>query len=109
MDNPAVKPLEFTLARSSTQFETKKKGLLPPSHVMMGHVKTHFDNVEYSDLLFPGPHGPKSITKTAWVVPIASQTASTGTLADGLGSRRGGRRQRRGGRAGRQRARRRRG
>mmetsp|Transcript_9495 Transcript_9495/g.28257 ORF Transcript_9495/g.28257 Transcript_9495/m.28257 type:complete len:118 (+) Transcript_9495:567-920(+) len=117
MDNPAVKPLEFTLARSSTQFETKKKGLLPPSHVMMGkntydvkdYVKTHFDNVEYSDLLFPGPHGPKSITKTAWVVPIASQTASTGTLADGLGSRRGGRRQRRGGRAGRQRARRRRG
>ena len=35
MDNPAVKPLEFTLARSATQFETKKKGLLPPSHVMM--------------------------------------------------------------------------
>ena len=60
------------------------------SHVMMGkntydvkdYVKTHFDNVEYSDLLFPGPHGPKSIIKTAWVVPIASQTASTGTLAD---------------------------
>ena len=81
------------------------------------YVKTHFDNVEYSDLLFPGPHGPKSITKTAWVVPIASQTASTGTLADSPharrdghrgGSRRGGRRQRRGGRAGRQRARRRR-
>ena len=24
MDNPAVKPLEFTLARSATQFETKK-------------------------------------------------------------------------------------
>ena len=126
MDNPAVKPLEFTLARSATQFETKKQGLLPPSHVMMGkntydvkdYVKTHFDNVEYSDLLFPGPHGPKSITKTAWVVPIASQTASTGTLADSPharrdghrgGSRRGGRRQRRGGRARRQRARRRRG
>ena len=92
MDNPVIKPLEFTLARSATQFETKKKGLLPPSHVMMGkntydvkdYVKTHFDNVEYSDLLFPGPHGPKSITKTAWVVPIASQTASTGTLADFL-------------------------
>ena len=92
MDNPAIKPLEFTLVMSATQFETKEKGLLPPSHVMMGkntydvkdYVKTHFDNVEYADLLFPGPHGPKSITKTAWVVPIASQTASTGTLADFL-------------------------
>ena len=48
------------------------------------YVKNQFPNVDYEDLLFPGPHGPKSITKTAWVVPIASQTASTGTLADFL-------------------------
>ena len=36
MDNPAIKPLEFTLVMSATQFETKEKGLLPPSVVMMG-------------------------------------------------------------------------
>ena len=36
MDNPAIKPLEFTLVMSATQFETKEKGLLPPSLVMMG-------------------------------------------------------------------------
>ena len=124
MDNPAVKPLEFTLARSATQFETKKKGLLPPSLVMMGkntydvkdYVKNKFPNVDYVEG-FPGPDGPKSSIKTAWVLPIAAQTASTGTLADSPharrdghrgGSRRGGRRQRRGGQARRQRARRRR-
>ena len=110
---------------SATQFETKEKGLLPPSLVMMGkntydvkdYVKAKFPTVDYVDLVFPGPEGLKSITKTAWVVPIASQTASTGTLADSPharrdghrgGSRRGGRRQRRGGQARRQRARRRR-
>lgn len=48
------------------------------------YIKTKFANVFYEDLVFPGPHGPKSITKTAWVVPIASQTASIGTLADFL-------------------------
>ena len=35
-------------------------------------------------LVFPGPEGLKSIIKTAWVLPIAAQTASTGTLADFL-------------------------
>ena len=33
MDNPAIKPLEFTLVMSATQFETKEKGLFPPSLV----------------------------------------------------------------------------
>merc|ERR1712086_728691 len=79
MDNPAIKPLEFTLVMSATQFETKEKGLLPPSLVMMGkntydvkdYVKAKFPTVDYVDLVFPGPDGPKSITKTAWVLPIA--------------------------------------
>ena len=82
MDNPAVKPLEFTLVMSATQFETKEKGLLPPSVVMMGKIR--FPTVAYVDLVFSGPDGPKSIIKTAWVLPIAAQTASTGTLADFL-------------------------
>ena len=92
MDNPVIKPLEFTLVMSATQFETKEKGLLPPSVVMMGkdtydvkdYVKAKFPTVAYVDLVFPGPDGPKSIIKTAWVLPIAAQTASTGTLADFL-------------------------
>ena len=99
MDNPAIKPLEFTLVMSATQFETKEKGLLPPSLVMMGkntydvmdYVKNKFPNVDYVEV-FPGPDGPKSIIKTAWVLPIAAQTASTGTLADSPHARRDGHR-----------------
>ena len=48
------------------------------------YVKAKFPTVDYVDLVFPGPEGPKSIIKTAWVLPIAAQTASTGTLADFL-------------------------
>ena len=79
MDNPAVKPLEFTLARSATQFETKKN-----TYDVKDYVKAKFPTVDYVDLVFPGPDGLKSIIKTAWVLPIAAQTASTGTLADFL-------------------------
>ena len=78
MDNPAIKPLEFTLVMSATQFETKEKGLLPPSLVTVGkntydvkdYVKAKFPTVDYVDLVFPGPDGLKSIIKTAWVLPI---------------------------------------
>ena len=128
MDNPAIKPLEFTLVMSATQFETKEKGLLPPSLVMMGkntydvkdYVKNKFPNVDYVEV-FPGPDGPKSIIKTAWVLPIAAQTAWTGTLdflrtlgatvteVDLEFSTRRTATATRGGQAGRQRARRRRG
>mmetsp|Transcript_12280 Transcript_12280/g.36171 ORF Transcript_12280/g.36171 Transcript_12280/m.36171 type:complete len:203 (-) Transcript_12280:535-1143(-) len=126
MDNPAVKPLEFTLARSATQFETKKKGLLPPSHVMMG--KNTYDVKDYQDPLrqrrvlgppLPRPARPEEHHQDSlggshclpnfldWhprrLPPHARRDGHRG------GSRRGGRRQRRGGRAGRQRARRRRG
>ena len=71
--------------------------------------------------VFPGPDGPKSIIKTAWVLPIAAQTAWTGTLdflrtlgatvteVDLEFSTRRTATATRGGQAGRQRARRRRG
>jgi len=40
MDNPAIKPLEFTLVMSATQFETKEKGLFPPSLVRWARTRT---------------------------------------------------------------------
>ena len=74
------------------------------------YVKAKFPTVDYVDLVFPGPDGLKSIIKTAWVLPIAAQTAWTGTLKVDLEfSTRRTATATRGGQAGRQRARRRRG
>ncbi|EOD39934.1 hypothetical protein EMIHUDRAFT_223118 [Emiliania huxleyi CCMP1516] len=50
----------------------------------MDNPAAKFPTVDYVDLVFPGPDGLMSIIKTAWVLPIAAQTALTGTLADFL-------------------------
>ena len=85
-DHAAVTKIKFTLVESA-DLETKADGTLPPSIFIVGPTyefknffKTHFDEIRYLDLLFDGG----TVTKSAWVLPIAAQTEETGTLADFL-------------------------
>lgn len=87
--NPAVTKYNYTLVESETQFETRADGLLPRSIMVVGPTfdfkeffKEKFEAIRYLDLVFDGGNNIKS----AWVLPVAAQTAATGTLADYLRS-----------------------
>ena len=81
--SPAAPPPLITLAISST-FEAVA-GALPPSifiaaksAILEGYIvriQARFPQLQYTDLVLADVH------KSAWVLPLAAQTAETGTLA----------------------------